>query len=409
MESDADHDVRPPSERADPVPWYRVTGLHLVLAAILLVVVWQSAEQLAPGEAALVSRTTVRVADGFLGPWLYWDAGAYEDIADNGYRSADRLVYDAGGQSRIAYFPGYPVAARAAGALVGDVPLGLVVVTFASGLGAALLFNRWLRAHTTAGPRMSALLALLLFPWSYFLVATGYSDALFLVTSLAAFVLMEEDRPLAALACGVVATLTRPVGVAVTIGMLLIALQRRRAQAAEEGTELSGRARFGTPEVAAVASIGGLLAFMAFCWTRYGSPVAFSVVQRGWNQAAGPRTWFKLNLLDFIKGNSDPSLAWRLVLQGVVALLFAAAIPAVWRRFGSAYGAYTAIVILVPLVGSAAFASQGRYMLAAFPVFALLGERLDQWPAPGRRAYLIASGAGLLVTASFWGRGYWMG
>jgi hypothetical protein len=409
MRGYAAHNPQAPGDRADPVPWYRVTALHLALAATLLVVVWQSAEHLAPGEAGLGPRTTAGVADGILGPWLNWDAGVFQDIARHGYRSDDRLIYDAGGESRIAYFPGYPLVARAAGALVGDVPLGMIAVTFASGLGAAVVFNRWLRAHTEAGPRTCALLALLLFPWAFFLVATGYSDALFLLTSLGAFVLMEEDRPVAALASGFVATLTRPVGGAVTVGLLLIAVQRRRARRAEEGRDGSARSWVGAPELAAVASIGGLLCFMAFCWTSYGHPLAFSVAQRGWNQAAGPHTWFKITLLDLVQQHPDPWFVWRLVLQGIVALVFAAAIPAVWRRFGPAYGAYTAIVVLVPLVGSAAFASQGRYMLAAFPVFALLGEHLYRWTAGRRLGYLLVSAAGLLLNASFWARGYWMG
>jgi len=404
-----ERDLQQQAAHADPAPWHRVTVLQLALAALLLVVVWQSAEHLTAGEAGLTSRPKTMIADGILGPWLYWDSDEYEDIADNGYRSEDRRVYDAGGQSRIAFFPGYPLVARGVGALVGDTPLGLIVVNFVSGLGVAVLFNRWLRARMTAGPRTCALLSLLLFPWAYFLVATGYGDALFLLASLGAFVLMEEDHPLAALACGFVATATRPVGAAVTVGLILIALQRRRARPAEPGTDSNPRWRFGVNELSALASIGGLLCFMAFCWARYGSPLAFSVAQRGWSQAAGPSTWLKLPLWEYIHDNGNPWFAWRLVLQGVVGLLFAAAIPAVWRRFGSAYGAYTAMVVLVPLVGSVAFASLGRYVLAAFPVFALLGENLDRWDAPKRVGYLVASGAGLLVTASFWGRGYWMG
>jgi hypothetical protein len=48
-------------------------------------------------------------------------------------------------------------------------------------------------------------------------------------------------------------------------------------------------------------------------------------------------------------------------------------------------------------------------VLAAFPVFALLGEWLARQP-PGRTiAYLATSGGALLAMTSFWARGYWMG
>jgi hypothetical protein len=195
----------------------------------------------------------------------------------------------------------------------------------------------------------------------------------------------------------------------VTVGLVLLAIQRHRERSGADSATTALRSWLRDRAFVVVGSIGGLVAFMAYCWAEYGHPLAFSIAQRGWGQEPGPRTWFKLTFLDVVRGFDDPSLVARLTIHAVVGLVFVAAIPAVWKRFGPAYGAYTALVVLIPFVGSAWFASLGRYMLAAFPAFALLGEHLQRWAVGRRWLYVAGSAAGLVLNASFWARGYWMG
>ncbi len=59
-------------------------------------------------------------------------------------------------------------------------------------------------------------------------------------------------------------------------------------------------------------------------------------------------------------------------LYGVTALLFAAAIPFVWRRFGAAYGLFMLLNLYVPL-SSGAFEGLGRYCSVLFPGVHLAG------------------------------------
>ena len=60
-------------------------------------------------------------------------------------------------------------------------------------------------------------------------------------------------------------------------------------------------------------------------------------------------------------------------LYGVVALLFVAATPFVWRRFGAAYGLFMALNLYVPL-SSGAFEGLGRYCSVLFPAFIWLAS-----------------------------------
>jgi hypothetical protein len=88
-------------------------------------------------------------------------------------------------------------------------------------------------------------------------------------------------------------------------------------------------------------------------------------------------------------------------------LLFLIAITFVFKRLGAAFAIYTAIIVVIPLIGTSTFQGFGRYLLGAFPVFALGGELLAD-RVKAQRVVLGLSGVGLLVLASFFGRGYYL-
>lgn len=386
------------------------TVLYLAVALCLVAVVWQSSEHLSPREAGLTTRTSLAHGDGVLGPWLFWDAGAYTDIAENGYTTADVQTFHDGGEARVAFFPGYPMSVRAVGALVGDTPTALIVVTLSAGVLLSMVLFRWLVSRTASerGARL-AFISAMVFPWAFFLVATGYSDALFLLLAVSAFLLLEDDRPVLAGLLGALASATRIVGVGVIIGLTLRMLERRGAIERDGWRVRLVTRRLRLRDLGVLISGVGLLSYMGYCWSRYGDPVAFSTAQGGWGSPRGIGTWIKRPLFDMILHLPDTWFVMRLVLQGLVGLAFLAAVPAVWRRYGSGYGAYTLVVVALPLVGASAFQSAGRHMLAAFPVFALLGESMAEWSTRRVRVWMGVSGLTLLAWASFWGRGYWMG
>lgn len=381
----------------------------LAVAAALFVTVWLSSIHLTPAEEGLESRaTTLRRGDEVLGPWLYWDTKYYVTIAEHGYSEADVEVFRAGGETTVAFFPLYPAVVRAVAEVVGETGLALVLVTFASGLALSVVLYGWFQDQLGKSAAGWALAAILLFPWSFFLVGAGYPEALFLLLAVSAFVLVERDRPVLAGLVGALATLTRVVGVGVVVGTALRVAERRGALSFDGWRPRLDRTKLRRRDWGVLLAASGLLAWMAFCWVYYGDPVAFSTAQRGWSQGFGPRSWFKLGFFDQLVNNADRFFVLRLTLQGAVILFFCAAIPAVWRRFGAGYGAYTLVVLALPMLGSANFASSGRFVLMAFPTFALLGERLADQPVRAARVALGASGVLLLVAASLWGRGYWM-
>jgi hypothetical protein len=142
---------------------------------------------------------------------------------------------------------------------------------------------------------------------------------------------------------------------------------------------------------------------------RFGNPLAFASVQAapGWDQAPGPRTWFKVELFNRLL-NEDPSFSVRLAGQGALALLFLALVPLVVRRFGWGYGAYAAVVIGIPFVGSADFQGMGRYLLASFPTFAAVGAVLAERPRWITRVITATSFLLLMGLTSLFARGYYL-
>ena len=67
-------------------------------------------------------------------------------------------------------------------------------------------------------------------------------------------------------------------------------------------------------------------------------------------------------------------------MYGVTALVFVAATPLVWRRFGAGYGLFMALNLYVPL-SSGTFEGLGRYCSVLFPFFIWLASLRSRWLA----------------------------
>jgi len=348
-------------------------------------------------------------AQGALGGWLAFDSTWYVDIAGNGY------YYNHGQQSSVAFFPAYPLAMRALTPATRSEALAGILLTLASGAAVAALFWIWLRSRLAPRAAWIALALLLLYPYAWFLYGSAYADAFFLALVLAAFVLADRQRWLLVGIVGGIASAARPVAPAVAIGLACVALDRTGVLSWEPPPDggrrrfTVDRARFGAPMLWVGLSVSGLVVWCAYLWSRFGDPLAFLTVQEapGWAQPAGPSTWFKQTFFDLIGGGH--LFVLRLVPQALVTIAFLALVPAVAKRFGWGYGAYVLVVIGIPALGTGDFQGMGRYALAAFPVFALVGawlaERARSWMAP---ALLAVSGVGLGVGAALFSVGFYL-
>lgn len=324
---------------------------------------------------------------GWLEGWAQWDSGWYQHIADHGYS------YTPGQQGPVAFFPAYPLLMRGLAVVVGDVFVAGILVTLASGIGATVLFWRWLQERLERPAAWTALLLFVLFPYAFFLFGAVYADALFVVAVLGAFTLVERDRPWLAGLAGAVATAARPIGAVLVVALVVRVLERGgRPSWRSAGVLVSGL---------------GIGAFCLYLWVRFGDPLAFSTVQEAWDQEAGPQTWLKLQFFEDVVDIDSP-LPWlSYMAHPVLTVIGLVLLPGVFRRFGKGYGVFCALLIGLSALGTKNFFGMSRYVLAAFPCFAVAGE----WVAarPRLRAAIPAlSGLGLVVLTAAYSRGYYL-
>ena len=342
----------------------------------------------------------------WLDAYARYDTGWYHSIASKGY------FYDGPDvQSSVAFFPAYPTAVRVVGYVVGNLIVAGVLVTLACGAGVAVLFHRWVSGFLGERVAGYALALLCCYPFAFYLFGVVYSDALFLVAVLGAFVLIERDRPLLAGLAGIVATAARPVGVALCIALVLRVLELRGVLAGGRPAALvpaapladrpppiadprgvrlpllPRRVDFGALRTLRPADFGvllsvlGLVAFMALLWSRFGEPLAFTKVggAAGWWRGTGWDVVAKIHLFRLLDSYGLNIVTFWLVVQGLFSLVALASVPLVIRRLGWAYGAYVLVAVGIAFVTTRDFIGMGRYVLAALPSFAVLAEAVLRW------------------------------
>jgi hypothetical protein len=254
------------------------------------------------------------------------------------------------------------------------------------------------------GGGVRAAVFLLIFPTGFFL-AQVYTEGLFLGLAIGSLALTAERRPLLAGLAAVLATWTRPIGVALVLPIALALVEawllRRR-----DGGEPEDQPSRSPRELAAwaVAALAPLAAYLAWSASPLGGP--FQTVQReyfGQELLAIGSSWE--NWMAAFGGWDEALPQTRVYYALEVGAVALAAIASAWAiRRWPGVALFSLAALVVPLT-SGAPQSMVRYMLAVPAVFLLLA-RLGDSPAFDR-AWMVASTLlmGLLVTLftfDFW-------
>ena len=320
--------------------------------------------------------------------WVRHDSGWYAHIATEGYS------YTPGTQSPVAFFPVYPLVVRALAALGLDTFLAGVLLTMVCGVLALVLFVSWARTRVDEPLAKDAGLLLAVYPFTFFIYGAMYSDALFLLLIVGAFLLLERGQLLPAVLLGAVATAARPVAPALVLGLLARRLEWKH----ERGQ------RWSLVDLLPVLAATGFVLYMLYLWRAFGEPFAFVKVQSapGWDQMPGWRTWAKVRWLQGFSWHMKPEDFLRLAGHAAVTV---GALALVWptaRRLGWGYGVYSAAIVGLPALSSKDFMGMGRYLLAAFPLFLTLALMLRERPRL-RLALMASSGVLMVLLAAAYG------
>jgi hypothetical protein len=312
--------------------------------------------------------------------WARWDSVWFLRIAEHGY--------DATTGAASAFYPLYPATVAALGrAFFGHYVLAGIAISLATSFCAFLLLYELAEERLGADGARRAVLYLALFPFALFFQAV-YSESLYLLLTIAAFVLAERRRYPAAGAIAGLALLTRPTGVALLPALALLAWRERDRIRALVWLALA-------PLMFA--------AYPLYLWQADGDPWAFLRAQRLWSRHLSPAgpfggIWDGLRAgwagVEQLASGSHTHVYWTAVRDTdairaatlnleylAFLLLFVVLTVIAWRRFGAPYGLFAALSLAIPLsVPSERWPllSMPRFGLTIFPLFlalAVLGGR----------------------------------
>ncbi|MBL4576719.1 MAG: hypothetical protein JKY51_11625, partial [Opitutaceae bacterium] len=122
-----------------------------------------------------------------------YDSGWYTSIAESGYDTDSKSLES--GQTKYAFYPALPYAARGLGGLLGIEPrLAGILISNLSFLVALFLFRVYCRERGATERVIIKATLLLAFCPMYFLFSSFYTESLFLVLTLAGLVCFEQKK-----------------------------------------------------------------------------------------------------------------------------------------------------------------------------------------------------------------------
>lgn len=292
-----------------------------------------------------------------------YDSGWFFQIARYGYH------YTPDGRDNIAYFPVYPLLMRYVGRAIGpspaDVYFGGIVVSWIAFVLAMIGLYHLAALDLPRRLATRAVWLAAVFPFAFF-YGVVYSEAVFLAATVAAFYCFRTRRWLVGGLCGAVATATRVNGILIWPALAWIVWRQLKDGSATRERLLA------TLGLLLVGS--GIAAYCVYVYELSGNPLEWSAALQRWGYYPGGGPWLPLARLVRTLATrpivyiATERMAPYDALNGLTALLFAAAVPFVWRRYGGGYGLYMAANLWLPL-SSGQFEGLGRYCAVLFPMF----------------------------------------
>lgn len=294
-----------------------------------------------------------------------WDAGWYRGIASSGYSwNGNRRE-----QQNVVFFPAFPSLMWLGGLFMGKRWLLAGTILAVSAFFCALLYLYRLGRDSLEPDRAQAAVWLLAaYPFSVYYSAP-YTEGFYLLGAVAAFYHATREQWWRASGWGCFLALCRPNGflIAAPLGALALARVIRDR-------------RIPLSVIAAVtAPVLGLLTYCAFLYLRFGDPLAWTKGQLAWGRAyvgfwegawALFRDRYEIIANEGFYGYSS-GMPYDLLYTASAIFVLASVWPTV-RRFGPAFGLFTLLNIVPPLV-MGGMMSIGRMTSVLFPAFLWLG------------------------------------
>jgi hypothetical protein len=308
------------------------------------------------------------IADYLLGVWQRFDSIWYTKIAMQGYAQGDGTT---------VFFPLYPLLMRLVGKVfLGNYLLGGIIVSNVAYLSALVYLYKLTQLEFDSQVAARAVVYLSVFPTAFFLLGV-YTESPFLLFAISAFYYARKGNWLAASIMGLLAALTKQLG-------LLLLLPLAYEYLAERWFAMRS-IRLDALLLALIPI--GTLTFLLFRHFYIGEPFLVETYRMRWAVNA---SWPWSNIADSLSAifntgrfpalNPEDTLLRRIFynsfdLACVALFLFLTIVS--FRRLRLSYGLYMVSVLSVALMQSFRppypIAALPRYVLMLFPGFMVLG------------------------------------
>lgn len=313
---------------------------------------------------------------GAINGWYRADAKWYVAVATQGYN------YSRTTASRVNFYPLYPLLIHLLSGLTGlftsateaAILAGMLISWLCFGAACVCLYRLTLDRFGPAAAYRTVLLVAT-FPFGFFFGAV-YTESLFLLLAVLAFLAVERGWWGIAAGAAALAGAERPTGLLIAgCVVLAYALDRLRARKLPDRNALW-----------LLLTPVGFLAFVFYCWQSFGDPVAFMTAERvGWGRG-GISSAGVMEVLVLLR---HPDLwligsSYNVNLYGVYAFIAGVfTVLAVWMflRLGPVYSVYCLATIIAPLLTYPSASGLGRYLSVTFPAFIVGGAVLARRPA----------------------------
>lgn len=328
--------------------------------------------------ATVVSNRLLTVRPEQIGNGLLaWDGTWYRDLASSGYHGVP--------EEGVRFFPLFPLLGRLLGVpLAGHTGIALVILANVLSLAVMVLLRRLVlleKGDEVLADR--AVWCMAVFP-SAFVLVMAYSESLMLVAAIGAFIGLKLRRWWWVAVLGLVAALSRPVGVLLVVPVALELVRGWKPADARE------RLASVVALIAPVVGLAGYLAWVGHVFGNWRLPftvqddlrgkveLPFERIIEGFRQLAGSER--------FGDGLHLPFLLLLLVLLVIT-----------FRTWPARYGLFAA-AILITAISAENLNSVERYGMSAFPLVLALAVVIR--PPQVERAALALMGGALVALSS---------
>lgn len=367
--------------------------------------------------------------DLLVAPAARWDSVWYLTIAERGYG-------DEHNHAQAAFYPLYPLLMRAVAWIVGSPLLAGILVSLVCFLVALVLLHKLAAIELGARDARGTVLLVAFAPTAFFFSAV-YSESLFLLVTVGAFLAARSGRWAWAGALGGLAALTRNSGVLLLVPLALLFLYGPRADRAALPLVATGermrdlRARLvprhpPSRQILWLALVPlGLALYLGWCAIALGDVFAPYHAQALWlrhfeplGAAVGGVRAAVLGLRQLVHGSPmpryfDDNLGDPFLVAGESLMLFGFLVFAVvacvgaLRRLPFAYGAYAAVALAMTLsypLDAQPLMSLPRYIVVLFPLQMYVARWAGERGGIERAVAVSAVLLGLLVAHfAHWG------